>query len=143
MMSICALPLLSSRGREDVWQRLEPLEVNGSFHFKLLGGAFTGSKLQLVSVDVGNEAANLYGKHAVPLRDHFHFVFFGDDFEHMFELLYENPCSTHIGRTSGANHCDDGSVKVCLQKLLLHKLWTTGGFESTTQVSNILCPQVV
>ncbi|KAA8585696.1 hypothetical protein FQN60_004390 [Etheostoma spectabile] len=45
-------------------------QVDGSSHFKLLGGAFTGSLLKLAPVDVGDEAIDLHLKHAVPLRDH-------------------------------------------------------------------------
>ena len=35
-------------------------QVDGSSHFKLLGGAFTGSLLKLAPVDVGHEAVDLH-----------------------------------------------------------------------------------
>lgn len=49
-----------------------PSQVDGSFHFKLLGRAFAGSLLELAPVDVGDEAVELHFKHTVPLRDHCH-----------------------------------------------------------------------
>lgn len=49
-----------------------PSQVDGSSHFKLLGGAFTGSVFKFASIDVGDEAVDLYCKHTVPLRDHCH-----------------------------------------------------------------------
>lgn len=45
-------------------------QVDGSFHFELLGGAFAGSILKLAAVDVRDEAVDLHCKHAVPLWDH-------------------------------------------------------------------------
>lgn len=45
-------------------------QVDGSFHFELLGGAFAGSILELAAVDVRDEAVDLHRKHAVPLWDH-------------------------------------------------------------------------
>lgn len=38
----------------------------------------------------------------------FQFVFFSDDFEDVFELLDEDPCSPDIWRTFGPHHCEAG-----------------------------------
>lgn len=40
-------------------------QVNGSSHFKLFGGAFTGTLLQSASIEVDGEAVDFYCKHAV------------------------------------------------------------------------------
>lgn len=71
-------------------------QVDGSSHFELLGRALAGSLLKPVPVDVRDEAVDLHREHAVPLGDHFQLVFFGDDFEDVFELLDENPRGADI-----------------------------------------------
>lgn len=74
-LRISAVPLLASRntGSCEVRNILQwpsgPSQVDGSFNFKLLGGPFAGSLLKLASIDVRNEAVNLYGKNTVPFRD--------------------------------------------------------------------------